>query len=49
MAGFTTLDANISVFVKNETFIVVYVDDLLIVGLYILEINSVKKHLSDRF
>lgn len=38
-----------SVFVKGETFIAVYVDDLLIVGLYISEINSVKKHLSDRF
>lgn len=49
LAGFTTLDADISVFVKNETFIAVYVDDLLIVRLYILEINSVKKHLSNRF
>lgn len=39
LAGFTTLDANISVFVKNETFIVVYVDDLLIVRLYVTEIN----------
>lgn len=49
MAGFTTLDADISVFVKNETFIAVYVDDLLIVRPYISEINSMKKHLSDRF
>lgn len=43
------MDADISVFVKNETFIAVYVDDLLIVRLYISEINSVKKYLSDRF
>lgn len=49
MAGFTTLDADISVFVKNETFIVVYVDDLLIVGPYVTEINSVKRYLNDRF
>lgn len=49
MAGFTTLNANISVFVKNETFIAVYVNDLLIVRLHIPEINSVKKHLSNRF
>lgn len=39
LAGFTTLDADISVFVKNETFIAVYVDDLLIVRLHITEIN----------
>lgn len=43
------MDADISVFVKNETFIAVYVDDLLIVRPYISEINSIKKHLSDRF
>lgn len=49
LAGFTTLDADMSVFVKGETFIAVYVDDLLIVGPHISEINSVKKHLSDRF
>lgn len=49
LAGFTILDADISVFVKGETFIAIYVDDLLIVRLYISEINSIKKHLSNRF
>lgn len=48
-ARFTILDADISVFVKDETFIAVYIDNLLIVGLYISEINSVKKYLSNRF
>jgi hypothetical protein len=31
-AGFTPLDANHLVFVKNSTYVAIYVDDLLLIG-----------------
>jgi hypothetical protein len=48
-AGFTPLDANHSVFVKNSTYIVVYVDDLLLVGPNKVDIQRIKDPLSQRF
>jgi hypothetical protein len=38
-----------SVFVKGYTFVAVYVDDLLIVGPRIEQINELKQSLSERF
>jgi hypothetical protein len=48
-AGFTHLDADHSVFVKNSTYIAVYVDDLLIVGPDKVDIAQIKTQLSQRF
>jgi hypothetical protein len=47
--GYLALDTDISVFVKGDTFVAVYVDDLLIVGLRIEQINELKQSLSERF
>ena len=47
--GFKALDADNSVFSRGSVFIAVYVDDLLIAGNDIAEINSIKKALSDHF
>jgi hypothetical protein len=38
-----------SVFVKRDTFVAVYVDDILIVRLRIEQINELKQSLSERF
>jgi hypothetical protein len=38
-----------SVFVKGDTFVAIYVDDLLIVGPRIEQINELKQSLSERF
>jgi transposase InsO family protein len=48
-AGFTPLDADHSVFVKNSTYIAVYVDDLLLVGPNKVDIQLIKSQLSQRF
>jgi len=48
-AGFTPLDADHSVFVKNSTYIAAYVDDLLLVGPDKADIQRVKDQLSQRF
>jgi transposase InsO family protein len=48
-AGFTPLDADHSVFVKNSTYIAVYVDDLLLVGPDKVDIQRIKDQLSQRF
>jgi hypothetical protein len=47
--GYLALDTDISVFVKGYTFVTIYVDDLLIVGLRIEQINELKQSLSERF
>ena len=47
--GFTPLSADMSVFVRGQTYIAVYVDDLLIIGPSTEEIRKVKGLLSDRF
>jgi hypothetical protein len=41
-AGFTPLDAVHSVFVKDSTYIAVYVDDLLLIGLDKADIQQIK-------
>ena len=48
-AGFTPLDADHSVFVKNSTYIAVYVDDLLLIGPDMADIQQIKDQLSQRF
>jgi hypothetical protein len=47
--GYSVLDADMSVFVKGTTFVAVYVDDLLIVGPHMEQINKLKQSLSSRF
>ncbi|SMQ52987.1 unnamed protein product [Zymoseptoria tritici ST99CH_3D7] len=47
--GFKLLDADISVFIRGNVFIVVYVNDLLIVGPLKKEISNIKAQLSKRF
>ena len=47
--GFTSIDADSSVFSRGTTFIAVYVDDLLIIGPDAAEINAIKSSLSKRF
>jgi hypothetical protein len=47
--GYSALDADMSVFVKGTTFVAVYVDDLLIVGPHMEQINKLKQSLSNRF
>lgn len=47
--GFTALAADMAVFVRQHTYIAVYVDDLLIVGSWIAEICKVKTHSNKRF
>jgi hypothetical protein len=47
--GYSILDSDISVFVKGDTFVAVYVDDLLIVGPRIDQINELKQSLSNRY
>lgn len=48
-AGFTPLDADHSVFVKDSTYIAVYVDDLLLVGPNKADIQRIKDQLSQQF
>jgi Reverse transcriptase (RNA-dependent DNA polymerase) len=47
--GFKALDADSSVFIRDSTYIAVYVDDLLITGPDLAEIDSIKLALSKRF
>ncbi|GKU15871.1 unnamed protein product [Fusarium langsethiae] len=47
--GFQPVHADVGIFVKDSTYIAVYVDDLLIVGPDMKEIERVKKQLSERF
>jgi Reverse transcriptase (RNA-dependent DNA polymerase). len=47
--GFTPLTADSGIFSKNNTFIAVYVDDLLILGPSTDEISKLKQQLSKRF
>ena len=47
--GFQPLTSNNSVFIKNDMFIAVYVDDLLIFGPNIKDIQQIKNLLSTRF
>jgi len=47
--GFQALDADLSVFYKDSTFIAAYVDDLLIIGPDKLAIQDIKKALSSKF
>lgn len=47
--GFEPLDADSSVFVKDSTFIAIYVDDILIVGNDRTRIDQLKQSLSNRF
>jgi hypothetical protein len=47
--GFQPVHADVGIFVKDLTYIAVYVDDLLIVGPNMDEITTVKKQLSERF
>jgi hypothetical protein len=49
MLGFTLLDSNLSVYVKEDTIITIYVDDLLIVSLKTSDILVVKTALSKQF
>lgn len=48
-AGFTPLDADHSVFVKDSTYIAIYVDDLLLIGPDKVDIQQIKDQLSQRF
>jgi hypothetical protein len=48
-AGFKPLNSDSSVFAKGSMYIAVYVDDLLIVGPDMIEIEMVKARLSERF
>jgi 3-hydroxyacyl-CoA dehydrogenase len=48
-AGFTPLDADHSVFVKNSTYIAVYVNNLLLVGHDKADIQQIKDQLSQQF
>jgi hypothetical protein len=48
-AGFTPLDTDHSVFVKDSIYIAVYVDDLLLIGLDKTDIQQIKDQLSQRF
>ena len=48
-AGFTPLDADHSVFVKDSTYIAIYVDDLLLIGPDKADIKQIKDQLSQRF
>lgn len=47
--GYNPLDSDLSVFVKETTFVAVYVDDLLIVGPDKEAIRSLKEALNERF
>ena len=47
--GFQPLTSNNSVFIKNNMFIAVYVDDLLIFRPNIKDIQQIKNLLSTRF
>lgn len=46
--GFSSLLADLAVFARENTFIAVYVDDMLIVGLSITEIKTIKQNLGTR-
>jgi hypothetical protein len=48
-ASFTPLDAGYSVFVKDSTYIAIYVDDLLLIGPDKVDIQQIKDQLSQRF
>ena len=47
--GFQPLTADLSVFKRNNIFIAVYVDDLLVIGPAKDDVTAVKRALSDRF
>jgi hypothetical protein len=47
--GFTPLDTDHSVFVKNSIYIAVYVDNLLLVGPDKADIQQIKNQLSQEF
>lgn len=47
--GFSMLDSNFSVFYKGRLFVAIYVDDLLLIGPEIIEINLLKAALHKRF
>lgn len=47
--GFESLDSDTGIFARYNYYIAVYVDDLLVIGPAILEINKIKAALSDRF
>ncbi|KAK9769258.1 putative Integrase catalytic domain-containing protein [Seiridium cardinale] len=47
--GFENLDADVGVFARGNCYIAVYVDDLLIVGPTITEINDIKDALKTKF
>ena len=47
--GFTPLAADMAVYLRQHTYIIVCVDNLLIVGPSIIEIRQVKTHLSKKF
>ena len=47
--GFSSLTAELAVFARGNTFIAVYIDDMLIVGPSTSEIETIKKALGTRF
>ena len=47
--GMKAINANLSVFAKKRLIIAIYVDDLLLTGLSLDEINKAKQALSKRF
>lgn len=47
--GFEPINADLGIFVRSNVYIVVYVDDLLIIGPSIAEIKKIKWSLRNRF
>lgn len=47
--GFEPITADLGIFVRSNIYIVVYVDDLLIIGPSIIEIKRIKRSLRNRF